>query len=60
MTMSATVGMLTQYADTTKWRPTLASKDASKQALQDTAWADVRASQSSYPQTIRRKTDWHL
>ncbi len=39
--MSATVGMLSQYADTTKWKPTLADKDFSRKALQDSAWADV-------------------
>lgn len=50
MTMSATVGMLTQYADTTKWKPTLANRDASKQALQDTAWADVCVAADPGPQ----------
>jgi len=42
MTVSATVGMLTQYAEKTTWKATLACRDASKQALQDSAWADVR------------------
>ena len=39
--------MLTQYAESASWKPTFANRDASKKALQDTAWADVSQAFSS-------------
>ena len=39
--MSATVGYLQAYAEKTRWKPTLGSKDASKKALLETSWVDV-------------------
>ena len=38
---SATVGLLTSYADKSRWTPTQASRDANRKALQDSSWADV-------------------
>lgn len=38
---STTVGLLTSYAEKTKWTPTQASKDANRKAFQDSTWADV-------------------
>lgn len=39
--MSVTVGYLQAYAEKTKWKPTLGSKEFAKKALLETSWADV-------------------
>lgn len=39
--MSATMGMIQSYADKSRWKPTAASHDVTKKALQDSSWADV-------------------
>ncbi|KAL2053682.1 hypothetical protein ABVK25_005986 [Lepraria finkii] len=38
--MSVTVGYLQAYAEKTKWKPTLGSKEFAKKALLETSWAD--------------------
>lgn len=45
---SATVDLLTSYAEKSRWTPTQASRDASRKALQDSSWADVGPSLSHY------------
>ena len=44
---STTVGLLTSYAEKTRWTPTQASRDANRKAFQDSSWADVCLLRSS-------------